>query len=345
MDDLNLQEISAHGQDSLRGNLLGIQPWMRGSDYASEAAFTARVRAYLQRAREQGWIGGRTVAVLPEHLGSWLVAAGERPAVYSTATIAEAMRPLALRHLGPFLIELLRAREPDRPTAALFRVKARQMARIYNAAFASLAREFAITIVAGSIVLPAPAVIDGQVAAGKGALYNTAFVFQPGGRAHASPVRKFAPIDSELPFITPAAPEELPVFDTPAGRLGVLVCADAWHPEAYRRLKSQEVELVAVPSASSHGEIWEKAWGGYNGRAAPADVDPGDAGRLTERQAWGKYALAGRMASAGARAGINVFLYGDLWDLDFTGGRWRMVQGDTNFEGSCYGPALINLWL
>lgn len=345
MDDLDLQEVFTHGRDAGRGNLLGIQPLMRRSDYASGAAFTARVRAYLQQARELGWTTERTVAVLPEHLGTWLVAANESPSVYSAAAIAEAMRPLAMRNLGRFLFELLRSREKDRLTAALFRVKAAQMARMYTAAFASLAREFGVTIAAGSIVLPSPAVIEGKVTAGKGALYNTAFVFQPNGQACPGAARKFAPVNSELPFITPASPEDLPAFETPAGRLGVLVCADAWHPEAYQRLRALGVELVAVPSASSPGEIWEKPWGGYSGRPAPSDVDPADVGRLTERQAWGKYALAGRMASSEARAGINVFLYGDLWDLDFTGGRWRIVRGGTDFEGSSYGPALINLWL
>jgi predicted amidohydrolase len=345
VDDLNLQEVFEHGRDAGRGNLVGIQPFMRQADYCSQAAFTERVRAYLRRAGELGWIGERTIAVLPEHLGTWLVTADERPAVYAATTVAQAMRPLALRHLGPFLVALLRAPEKDRAAAALFRVKAPRTAALYSAAFSGLAREFAVTIVAGSVVLPDPAVVDGKVKAGKGALYNTSFVFRPDGLADARLSRKVAPIDDELPFTTPARLEDLPVFETPAGKLGVLVCADSWYPEVYQRLKTQRVELVAVPSASSHGEIWEKPWGGYNGRAAPADVNPGDVGRLTEREAWGRYALAARMGSAGARAGINVFLYGDLWDLEFTGGRWRIVCGDTDLEGCCYGPALINLWL
>jgi hypothetical protein len=345
MDDLNLQEVFEHGRDGGVGNLLGIQPLMRGVDYASEEAFTARIRAYLELARVKGWTGQRTIAVLPEHLGTWLVAANESPAVYTTPTVAAAMRPLVLRHLGSFLTELLRSKENDRVRAALFRTKANDMARIYSAAFAHLAREFAITIAAGSILLPAPAVVEGRVTAGKGPLYNSAFVFGPDGLAAGQITGKYAPIEDEKPFTTPASLDELPVFETPAGRLGVLVCADSWFPETYERLKDQRVELVAVPSASGPSNFWEKPWGGYNGRAAPGDVDPSDAGRLTERQAWSRYALTGRLASAGARAGINVFLYGDLWDLDFTGGRWRMVCGETDLEGCCYGPALINLWL
>lgn len=28
--------------------------------------------------------------------------------------------------------------------------------------------------------------------------------------------------------------DDIPVFDTPVGKLGVLVCADSWYPEAYK---------------------------------------------------------------------------------------------------------------
>jgi hypothetical protein len=147
----------------------------------------------------------------------------------------------------------------------------------------------------------------------------------------------------EKPFTAPNPAADLPVFDTPAGKLGVLVCADSWYPEAYQQIQALGAELIAVPSAASHGEMWEQPWLGYNGRTAPGDVDPSDVGRLTEREAWGKYALAGRIG--GARAGINVFLYGELWDLAFDGGLWRMVCGPVDIEGRSSGPALINLWL
>lgn len=345
MDDLKLQEVFEHGRDTGRGNMVGIQPFMDKRDYASQANFMARINAYFTLAKEQGWLSRQSIVILPEYIGTWLVTAGESPAVSSAATIPEAMRLLALRHPARFLVELLRAREQDRAAAALFRIKADSMARIYTATFADLARAYGVTVAAGSILLPNPRVVEGRVMAGRGALYNTAFIFRPDGRAEDRFAQKYRPVYNELPFITQAPVKDLPVFDTPAGKLGLLVCADSWYPEAYQRLKEQGAELIAVPSASSPGDIWENPWGGYSGWPAPGDVDLSDVGKLTERQAWGKYALASRLGSAGARAGINVFLYGDLWDLNFTGGLWRIVCGDTDLEGSCYGPALINLWL
>lgn len=345
MPELRLDEIFTQGEDAGRGNLLGIQPWMVTGDYAGEAAFHDRLAGYFQAAAARGWLGPRTVVVLPEYLGTWLVVAGETPAVLTAPTIQAAMRPLVLRHAGKVTLAMLRARARDRLTAAVFQVKAAEMARIYQAVFSRLAARFGVTVVAGSILLPDPSVAAGQILPGAGPLYNTSFVFHADGQVDLRCTRKAFPILSELPFVAPARVEDLPVYDTPAGRLGVLVCADAWFPAAYQRLAAQGMHLLAVPSAANHGNAWEAPWAGYSGWPVPADVDSGDIGRLTERQAWAKYAMAGRIAGSGAAVGMNVFLYGDLWDLAFDAGQWRLSQGETAVEGQCRGAALVNAWL
>lgn len=44
------------------------------------------------------------------------------------------------------------------------------------------------------------------------------------------------------------AGRELPVFDTPLGRIGVLVCYDAWFPEAARSLAFAGAEVICIPA-------------------------------------------------------------------------------------------------
>ena len=68
-------------------------------------------------------------------------------------------------------------------------------------------------------------------------------------------------------------------------------------------------------------------------------------GRIDEATAWRKYALAGRIASSGARAGLNVFLHGKLWDLGAEGGRSLAIRGETLIETSADKAALLNLWV
>ncbi len=338
-------QVVEAGRDDGRGNLVGVQPWITPADYASETTLYGALSAYLDAARERGWLGPRTVVVWPEYLGTWLIVAGAGRAVARAKSLDAAMRRFALRHVAGLVRRLWSAREPDRVAATLFRVRAPHVTRLYHAVFSHLAREFQVTLVAGSAVLPSPRVVDGAVVAGDGPLYGVSAVFGPDGRAYPDLVRKAYPIGSELPFLTPASPEDLPAFDTPAGRLGVLICADSWYPAPYERLSALGVDLIAVPSYIAAQGVWDKPWRGYDGAAAPHDVAHTDVGALTEAQAWRRYALAGRLAPSGARAGINVFLAGSMWDLGGEGGSLMVTAGRAPTQAESGRPALLNLWL
>ena len=343
--DLHLQEIVAYGTNTHRGNLLGIQPFMVPGDYASEEGFRAKMDGYLGVALGRGWLDERTVVVLPEYIGTWLVAAGERPRVHQSPTIAAAMQTLVLSHPLSFARALPSAKAKDVVKYGLFRMKAARMAGMYQRVFSGLARKHAVTIVAGSIVLPSPEVSHGELAIGDGELYNVSVVYRPDGSAYEDVVRKAFPIGAELSFTAPACVAELPVFDTPAGRLGVLICADSWYPPAYEAMKAKRADLVAVPSYLAPDGIWEQPWRGYDGAPAPDDVDVRDVGGITEGAAWLKYALAGKLADAGIEHGINVFLRGDLWDLG-SDGHTIVVRESTVVEAKhAAGAAIVNSWL
>lgn len=347
MDDLHITEKNDWGTDRGRGNLLGIEPYITPLNYASQTALYTRLNDYLSVARGLGWINEKTIVVWPEYIGTWLVLAEESPSLYQADTLAAAESKLVFRHLFPFLWYWITAEEKSRSEAAFFRIKAKRMAQIYNAVFSGLARSYSITIAAGSIVLPEPFIENGQVRAGRGALYNAGAVFGPDGTAYPNILRKAFPTSEELPFTASASVDDIPAFDTKAGRLGVLICADSWFPTAYARLKKLDVDFMLVPSfeIGSLGS-WNQPWQGYNGWPAPADADPRDVGKLTEGQAWLKYAMAGRIAEAGAQHGVNVFLRGALWDQRFDGGRTTVIgNGRVMKEADSEGASLDNLWL
>ncbi len=347
MNDLHITEKNNFGTDRGRGNLLGIEPYITPLDYASQNSFYDKLDRYLSVARELGWVNEKTIVVWPEYIGTWLVLAEESASLYRAETMAAAETQLVLRHLFPFIWYWLTAKERNRQEAAFFRIKAKRMAEIYNAVFSDLARAYSITIAAGSIVLPEPFIEGGRVQTGRGALYNAGAVFGPDGAAYPAILRKAFPTSEELPFTAPAPVDDLPFFETKAGRLGVLICADSWFPAAYARLKSLNIGFMLVPSFEI-GTLnsWNQPWQGYNGWPAPADVDPQDVGKLTEGEAWLKYAMAGRIAEAGAQHGVNVFLRGALWDQKFDGGRTTIVSGGRIMkETASRGASLNNLWL
>ncbi len=345
MRDLNIRQIVSFGADAGRGNLVGIQTDMSPTDYATAAALQARLDGYLAAAKAQGWLNARTLVVFPEYLGTWLVAADEGRAVTETSQIAMAIRNLILRHPLALARRLLTSRAPDRLRDSVFRLKAAAMACAYHDTFSWLAARYAVTVVAGSILLPGARVAQGELQVADGRLQNVAVVYGPDGTPHPEIVRKVYPIADEIPFVAAGDAADLPVFDTPAGRLGVLICADSWYPGPYAVLAGKGAEIIAVPSYLSPTGVWRQPWRGYSGASAPDDVCREDTGQLTEGEAWLKYALAGRAPAAGFRHGINVFLRGALWDLGADGHTILIRDGQVIEAAHVDGAVLVNSWL
>jgi len=347
VDDLSHPNLHQHGSDRGRGNLLGIEPYMTPQDYVSKESFYNKLNDYLLVAQREHWLNEKTIVVFPEYIGSWLVLAGESEKIFQAATLETAEQALALRHLLKFIANLFASREKGKAEAAFFRMKANQMADMYHEVFSRLAREYVVTIVAGSIVLPAPQISSRQLIPSDGPLYNLSLVYQPDGTPHQHLIHKAFPTNRELPFTKPGAANDIPAFDTPAGRLGVLICADSWYPQAHAALKAQGIEMLAVPSYDVFGmQNWNRIWAGYNGWPIPADVDVNDVSTIRESEAWNKYSLAGRIQSSGAAYGINVFLRGKLWDQDFGGWPATLVRHDDILEeAQTQKAAMLSLWL
>jgi N-carbamoylputrescine amidase len=74
-------------------------------------------------------------------------------------------------------------------------------------------------------------------------LYNSAVLLGPGV---AERYRKTHLWDKEKLLYEPG--RELPVIDTPLGRIGLLICYDAWFPEAARTLALKGAQIICVPS-------------------------------------------------------------------------------------------------
>ncbi|HKY53755.1 MAG TPA: carbon-nitrogen hydrolase family protein [Anaerolineales bacterium] len=347
LDTLSIPNLHQLGSDHGRGNLLGIEPYMIQQDYASKESFFSKLNSYLLMAQREKWLNEKTIVVFPEYVGSWLVLAGEGDKIFQVTTFNAAKRTMVLSHPLRFFANWLTSREKSKAAAAFFRMKSIQMVEVYQDVFSQLAQEYAVTIVAGSIILPALQISGERLILTEGPLYNTSVVFQRDGKPYPRPISKVFPTKEELPFIAPTPVKDIPSFDTPAGRLGVLVCADSWYPQAYVPLKEQGIDLLAVPSFGALEEhTWNQSWLGYSGWPAPIDVDLKDLQRLTEGQAWNKYALAGRIRSSGATYGINVFLRGKLWDQDLGGWPATLVKdGEVFVEEQTRKAAILSLWL
>lgn len=344
---LRIDVVESYGDSTEKGNILGVQAFMTPVDYASEANFKQKIEFYLSEAQKNKLlISGKTIVVFPEYIGTFLVAANEKESLYQAKTLEEGLQTMVLSNIGKFTKTFVSAPDSvkDKVKYAAFAMKASEMAKIYQKIFSELAAKYAVTIVAGSILLPNPSVGNGVLNVNDGLLYNTSMVFDTKGKLNPKLIKKAFPTADELSFVCPAKPEDIPVFDTSIGRMGVLVCADAWFSESYRVLKQKGVDFVITPSYSNGYGNWSKKWTGYSGAETPADAKE-SIGKITLGEAWVKHAMAERAKNeAGVRKGINVFLQGNIWDLGADGS--TIILDDSAKATPHIGKAaLVNLWL
>ncbi len=337
-----LSEIAEYGTDQGQGNLITIQPYMMTFDYANQDSFQNKLDLYLQTCQKKGWLTPKTVVVFPEYIGSWLVIANEKKAVYQAKTMKSAMKTLVLSNLFSFLKEVVKSPAQDKVKYSLFKMKAPVMAQIYQNTFSVLAKKYQVHIVAGSILLPEPKLETGNLILGEGPLYNISLVYQPNGQPYNQLVKKVYPTEEEQPFVAQGPKTELPVFQTSLGTLGVVICADAWYPSTYEVLQKKQVEIITV---TSFGSSYLEKWKGYSGYPAPQDVELNDIQKITKREAWLKYTLPNRIKSTKASYGVNSFLHGKLWDISNNGYSFVVANGKLHEAKPDSKAALINLWL
>ncbi|NWE74813.1 carbon-nitrogen hydrolase family protein [Pseudomonas yamanorum] len=344
LSDLRINLAVDEGVPADRGNLLGIQPELFPADYQSLERLHLKLAAYLQKARDQGLVNDKTIVVLPEHIGTWLMVSGEKNELYQATNLKDAMNWLSASNPLLFLRALISAKGDDRIDDAYLRMKAPAMARDYQVLFGGLAKEFGVTLVAGSIALPNPSVSQGQLQIGHGALYNTSVVFDRDGLAVGQPQRQLYPIFDERGFIEPGDENTVSVVDTPAGRLGILIGSDSWYPDNYRKLNEQGATLVAVPAFVIGRETWDKPWRGFKSVSTPPEISlkPEE---LSEGEAWHRLTLISQQPISQATAGMSVFLRGQFFDMGSAGQSFLSSNGQVFADSNARGARLLNVWL
>lgn len=342
---LHLGVSESFGTDTGAGNVIGIEPFMEPLDYATPARFQAKLDGYLKAAADKGWVGENTIVLLPEHIGTWLIATNQQSRVYSASTTDAAMRPIIMGNLPQFLKNLFIFDGTDKITAAVIRTRTRVSADAQYRVYSALARKYGVTLIAGSSALMTPGVYPDGLSYGHGPIFNAAFVIGPDGQPREDAVRKVHPIPSEVGYIKASKANYLPHFETKDRQIGVLICADSWFADTTRFLADQGIDLLLVPSFLE-GASWTDPWQGYVGDEPADDTWRDDVGKITEGEAWQKYALPAKAKAFGIRWGMTVFLKGNLWGHKGSGRALILENGVPHIgKGGNDGATLYNLWL
>ena len=340
-----IENVQEFGKNTGHGNVIALSPYLHTCDFSSGDAFYNMLHYYFSLAKRKKMFLDSTIIILPEYIGTWLVAANEKKSIFSDTAVEDAMQTIMFSNPVKFCRAYFQSNSKDKTKEAIFRMKSKKMLEVYQTTFSALSKEFKMTIVAGSIVLPDPTVKNGKIELNPtGKLYNVSAVFDVSGKVLSPLTKKIFLIEEEKTFTSRALQNTIPVYKTTAGNLAVLICADAWYPQNYRLLKNGKAEIIAVPSFVTGKNAFEQKWQGYNGAPTPSDVDKEDVGKLNEREAWMKYAMA---RSVNMKTTVSTFLRGDLWNLSSDGHtliRMNNLMIETKDIQHKTG-SLINVWL
>ncbi|MDI1268138.1 MAG: carbon-nitrogen hydrolase family protein [Polaromonas sp.] len=107
----------------------------------------------------------------------------------------------------------------------------------YVALFTELAAHWGVHIIGGSH----PTITNGR-------LLNTAYLFTPGGKVFTQDKIHLTRWEKEKWKGDPG--NELKVFETPYGRISILICYDIEFPELSRKVCEQGADIIFVPSCT-----------------------------------------------------------------------------------------------
>ena len=115
----------------------------------------------------------------------------------------------------------------------------------YEELFLRMSRQYQLYIIGGSH----PLMEDGE-------LRNVAHLFTPAGNIYTQDKLHVTPGERRYWGMQPG--EKLKVFDTPHGRIGILVCYDIEFPELGRLLTLNGIEVLFVPFATDERKSYHR---------------------------------------------------------------------------------------
>jgi predicted amidohydrolase len=234
--------------------LVAIQMQYRLEDYRSAEAFRERVLG-LMRTLRQRLPKGELLAVFPEDVGLGLIFTQDFERIQTSKTMVEAgLRLMERYQINAFASEGGFAGA----TRALLRTLSPFIERVYHETFAEAARVAKAWIVAGSAPI-----------AQNECVYNICYAYNPKGeRVLVQRKINLVPLEQESGLNLCAAPRELPTVNTPAGKLGVLICLDGFYHELIDQHAKRGVRVIAMPSYNPLPWSKEEAQGWETGLLA-----------------------------------------------------------------------------
>jgi predicted amidohydrolase len=284
-------------------NLVAVQAQLSLEVYESPQTFCAWVLRLTEEA-VKGLPAVPTLVAFPEMIGFPLLLTLADEGTLQDKTLMQALR----RFLKGSWSEVIRQAVKHRhfSLSAAFLPSALRAYLAYKNAFAEAAKTFGVTVVAGSSLLPH---ITEEASRGvhitNSKVYNTSLIFAPTGQLLGRSQKMYLTPGMESRLgLSRGSLADLRVIQTPAGRVAVPICLDAFYTSVIDHLDGLGAEIVVMPSANPLP--WSGRWA-----ASPA---------FSEGEAWMKHGLLQQLQNRlHIRYGVNPMLVGQVWDIEFEG--------------------------
>lgn len=241
--------------------LCAVQMHWDMKDYESPQVFENKISSLMEQVREAiGW-DEDVLVVFPEDVGTPLFFTSSYQYVKDVKTLQDAVKCLVKKDLLKVLY--YKARYQVGWIRALALAKSIDIAKIYLDVFSRMAKSFRVTLVAGSVLLPEfewnKDIEKTVYKIPNGNVYNVAFLFDKEGnlmgtqkKTHLVPGLE----DREGFDLVEGKIEDLKVFDTPFGKLGIAVCLDCFKEPVVKALADRGANILIQPSANC--KVWDK---------------------------------------------------------------------------------------
>jgi predicted amidohydrolase len=237
-----------------KGQLVAVQMKLEINDFYSQESFERKISNLMEEVANEANPELPTLVVFPEDVGLMLIAQDNQETLNKVETIEEAIKKMTMKHFLPLVWHRLRYNISWVP--ALYYYYNKSIAETYFKTFSSLAKRYNVYIVAGSVPLPHYEISNGEVLYQEGALsqeiYNTSYLFGPAGKVlgYQDKVHLLELEQEEGLHLTAGKLEDIEVFDTSLGKLGIAVCLDSFKEDVIDRLREQKADILIQPSAN-----------------------------------------------------------------------------------------------
>jgi predicted amidohydrolase len=301
-----------------RFQIITVQMHWKLEDYQSPAAFREAIAALVEEGMAKSEAGLPTLIVFPEDVGLPLTMMDDMAAIIDNTGWEAAAKEAVIRNGLPVMWN--QWRYDVGPMRAFALSQAAAVGKTYVDTFSELARQHQVYIIAGTAPLPDfPLGEDGgriEYAVADGNVYNVAYFFGPDGRIIGRQKKVYL-IEMEQAGgidLSNGTLEELKVFETPFGSIGIAVCLDGFREDVLDRLAAGGAEILVQPSANPGA--WDKE----------------------QQDGWLYSSWKATQERPQFDCAINPMMTGNIFDLPFEGQSSVAVRGAQGATGYAESP-------